>query len=211
MEDYIDINKKAYDASAADYAAKADSREAEYNEMFDFFSRYLNKDQKVLECGPGNGVFANKVGNVVSELDLIEFSEPMSRVAKENAPEANVIVAEFLEHEFTKKYDVVIGIQFVHLFQDPELERVVQKIKNILRPNGLVLLTTTLHKAHMEGFQGKKSFSGEPKRYRQQFSEESFKTKLSKFGLRLVEYSEIYPDVETQDNAIGYIRSIFAL
>lgn len=211
MKKYIRENLKTYDISASGYMEKGAEREEQYNEMVAFFLRYLNKEQDVLEIGPGNGIFAKKLSEYVNKISGIEFSSEMAYVAKTNFPQMDIIVDEFTSHEFEGKYNLLIGIQFIHLFKRPERKLIFKKFKKLLKDDGYVFLTSTIHKKHSEFSQKKHDFGGKPKRYRVHFSPSSVINMVKDNGFKVIEYSEIHTSVATRHlDAYGYFRLVIS-
>jgi cyclopropane fatty-acyl-phospholipid synthase-like methyltransferase len=124
------------------------------------FAESLVSHAKVLELGPGNGQVSRLLYEYGLGVTTIEFSPPMAEVVKETAPHIQIIVDDFLSHDFgEEKYDGIIGIAFVHFFPAAEAQKVMHKIHSLLRSNGVAMLATTIHQQTHNEIISKTNFS----------------------------------------------------
>jgi SAM-dependent methyltransferase len=109
------------------------------------FARKLPLGKKELfevGCAPGRYLiyFDKKFGYKVSGID---FSEDGIAITKENLREHDVrrkvILGDFLDHEFSKQYDIVFSAGFIEHFSEPV--SVVEKMHDIAKPGGIILAT----------------------------------------------------------------------
>jgi len=175
--DYIAINKQAYEETASEFAEKVELRRASDEKLVEKLLGYFPcLSNEVLELGTGSGYIANLLCEHAQHVTAVEISPKMAEVAKGIAPEAKIIVDDFINHDFKDKtFDVVLGVAFIHLFTTEDAEKVMQKIYQLLKPGGVCVLSTTRHDQVTEGFIEKVNFETKVKRYRKQYTIESYK------------------------------------
>jgi len=181
MEEYLAHNQKTYDLCAEKYKENIVVWK-EPEEIANNFSKFLlDKNTKVLELGPGNGQLAKLLCDRGYDVSAIEFAEKMAKVAKETVPRANIIVDEFLKHDFENtRFAGIIGIDFIHLFTEEDALKILNKIADLIEPQGVVYLSTRLYSEENEGYFEKVDLGMEVTRYRKRFTEESIIKLVSK-------------------------------
>ncbi|HAU1698503.1 TPA: bifunctional 2-polyprenyl-6-hydroxyphenol methylase/3-demethylubiquinol 3-O-methyltransferase UbiG [Legionella pneumophila] len=111
---------------------------------FEFISEHINlKGLRVLDVGCGGGILCEsmaKAGAYVSGLD----AEPEAiQVAKEHAHKNQLQIDYFcnpIEEYEDQGFDVITCMELLEHVQNPEL--VLQHCKRLLKPNGLLFLST---------------------------------------------------------------------
>ncbi|AOW51770.1 TPA: bifunctional 2-polyprenyl-6-hydroxyphenol methylase/3-demethylubiquinol 3-O-methyltransferase UbiG [Legionella pneumophila subsp. pneumophila] len=111
---------------------------------FEFISEHINlKGLRVLDVGCGGGILCEsmaKAGAYVSGLD----AEPEAiQVAKEHAHKNQLQIDYFcnpIEEYENQGFDVITCMELLEHVQNPEL--VLQHCKRLLKPNGLLFLST---------------------------------------------------------------------
>lgn len=127
----------------------------------------------------------------------IEFSEQMAQIASRTAPNARIIVDEFLGHDFKgEMFDGVYASAFVHLFPLDDARKVVQKIHGLLYPQGVALVSTTRHEVESEGFMIKAGFVSEQKRFRRLYDKPGIEELLTSGGFTIRNYGEVKDPTE---------------
>jgi 2-polyprenyl-3-methyl-5-hydroxy-6-metoxy-1,4-benzoquinol methylase len=120
----------------------------EYNQTWD--NRYINfihscitPNSNVLDIGCGSGLISNVIANSTScsitAIDWaqgVKFGKKISRQLK--LKNINWQCEDFLKFKTSKKYDVIICQGVLHHM--PDWENVLKKIKDMLAPNGVLLL-----------------------------------------------------------------------
>ncbi len=110
-DDYILINRAAYDATAEEFQHKKvirhDGTVHVVNDFLDVLRKVTGKNtSSILELGPGSGYASMLMAEQGHKVTAIEFSEPMARLARDTAKSANIVHAEFLAHDFGgQKFD----------------------------------------------------------------------------------------------------------
>lgn len=102
----------------------------------------LNKQKSVLEIGVGTGRLATVVAPYVKKFTGIDISSKSIQKAKEHIKEkVNLISDDFMFHDFSEKFDVIYSsLTFMHFNNK---EKVLNKIKNILNDDGILVVSIT--------------------------------------------------------------------
>ena len=102
----------------------------------------LSNNKTVLEIGIGTGRIAEKTAPICRKLYGIDISEKTVERAKENLSHLSnieLICADFTEHIFNLKFDVIYSsLTFMH-FEDKQF--IISKIADLLKNNGLFVLS----------------------------------------------------------------------
>lgn len=195
MKDYIAANKKAYDDTAHEFEQKIAIRVDGTGKVVDLLTKQLEinpstQPKTILDLGPGSGWEAKLLCDAGYAVTAIEFSEMMAAVAQKTAPKAEVIVDEFTTHNFDgQTFDAIFAMAFIHLFTSEDVIGVMQKMFTLLRPKGVVLISTTLHAKTDEGFMRKTNFAQDAQRYRKQYTESELTNLIKTTGFKVISSS----------------------
>lgn len=151
---------------------------------------------KILELGPGSGLALRILESEGINTKAIDFSGKIIEVARKTSPSTEFIEADFLEHEFSEKFDGVFAKAFIHLFPREGALRVFEKVRGLLNSGGLFFLTTTVHKESKEGFLEKEDYEKKSLRFRKLWTEEELLEVLKAKGFRVVKkfyHGEVRP------------------
>jgi Methylase involved in ubiquinone/menaquinone biosynthesis len=140
-------NKRFWDRYARFYDAEVlrFSRSA-YEEMYRLMSQTLTKEMDVLELATGTGLIAVNIADAVRSIEATDFSPKMIETAKKkNVPEnVHFSVADATALPFEdNSFDAVVISNALHIMPNPEL--VLENIKRMLRPNGLLIAPNFSH------------------------------------------------------------------
>jgi ubiquinone/menaquinone biosynthesis C-methylase UbiE len=195
MQGYLAANQNAYDAIATEFQDKKSLRLDNAKRVTGDFSRALKKTagSKVLELGPGSGEVSRLLSEAGLKVTAIEFSPLMASLAAQTAPKAKLINAEFLSYDFgANHFDGIFGMAFIHLFPAEEAIKVMNKITDLVKPSGIVHLSTTKHQIGSEGFTTKDNFKNNVARYRVKYTPTNLKKLVTETGMKLIDYSEVF-------------------
>ena len=193
MENYLDHNRRAYDATAEEFQRKIDSRHQNAIRFVKDFNAIAPNGQTVLELGPGSGYIAKLLSENGYDVTAIEFSEPMAKYAADTAPDAKIITGEFLGHDFKdSRFDNIIAMAFIHLFTHQDAVRALRKAFSLLKPKGLIFISTTQHEEASEGFAIKHNFStSDTKRFRRRYTSEGLAELVTEAGFGVMQQKDI--------------------
>jgi 2-polyprenyl-3-methyl-5-hydroxy-6-metoxy-1,4-benzoquinol methylase len=97
-------------------------------------------DASILEVGCGTGWLTEKLCEF-GPVTAIDLSPRAIAVARDRVPDANFVAGDFFAHEFpTSAYDV--GVCIETLFYVVDQPRFMEKLASLLKPGGILALTT---------------------------------------------------------------------
>ena len=140
-EQFWHMNAKNMDAFAENAGLK--KFEAGRNEKLE---KYLPGSDRILDYGCGTGTLSLRFAGKVKEIHGIDFASGMIEIAQRKAAEAGVDNARFLQATIFDprlekgSYDAALAWGILHLVDDRE--RVVKRIYELLKPEGLVVSAT---------------------------------------------------------------------
>lgn len=132
-------------AKLYDFEINRFNREA-YSEMYRLMSRVLTKNMKVLELATGTGLIALNIAGSAGSIEATDFSPKMIEAARKKERPGNVhfSVEDATALSFADRtFDAVIISNALHIMPAPET--VLNNIKRVLRPNGLLIAPTFSH------------------------------------------------------------------
>ncbi len=183
---YSTLNKNTYDVLADEYENRVESLMPVTNNAMTYFASYLKPSGKVLDIGCGVGIAIKVLGQKGFRVSGIEISSNMAQYAKRRNPDSNIIIGDFLETNFNEKFDGVLAFAFIHLFPKKEVIQIFEKIKLILNPGGIALLSSTESQESKEGWYVKDDFNKKKKRFRKFWTEEELKESLIGAGFKKI-------------------------
>ena len=193
-EDYLSVNRRAYDGLVEQYAARLATdapRDTLLMEpFFDLLVRQFGSEPplSLLDVGCGNGLNLRMMtdrGHLATGVDL---SPKMSDLARSVAPKAKIEVADFLRPRDLQasQYHGVFAKAIVHLFPKREASSFFARVKKVLRRGGVFYVTTTVEATAEDGaFAPKRDYPGEPIRYRSRWTPDELKKALERNGFRI--------------------------
>ena len=100
------------------------------------------KNPKVLEVGPGTGLFSQMFLNkfTSAKMDLVDLAENMLNIAKgrfSNNPNLDFFLKNILDFSPNEKYDVAISSLAIHHLNPADQKRLYNKIFNWLKNDGI--------------------------------------------------------------------------
>lgn len=115
------------------------------------YSNYdICSNSKVLELGCGNGnLWKENIDRIVGKITLSDISKGMIDDAKDNLGQAfdyKIIDAHSIPYE-DNTFDIVIANHM--LFYSMDIDKVLQEVKRVLKPNG-IFYSTTYSSHHMQ-------------------------------------------------------------
>ena len=98
--------------------------------------------KKILELGCGSGLLTEKLVREFSAKDYcaIDIVEECRNYIGKISPDINFYHSDIETYEFQEKYDLIISNAVVQWIED--LPEFIEKLKNCLTPNGVLLFST---------------------------------------------------------------------
>lgn len=132
----------------------------------------------VLEIWVGGGVMSRHLAEVWFQTTGVDISKNMIQNAKEMNPGWNFIHTDYSEFQPERRFDAIVWLAFIHLFDPEEAKRLIQKMYNDLSVGWIINLTTTLGSEYSYGLTNKEDYWNELSRYRAQHTPESMEALL---------------------------------
>lgn len=116
-----------------------------YRHLIKYISKYLNKDDEILDIGTGAGTlalyFANKGYNITA-IDISEKAIKECNKSKKQLKLNNIVfvVDDFQNTKLKKKFDFIIFTEVIEHLENDDLQ--IKKIYKLLKPNGILFLST---------------------------------------------------------------------
>lgn len=109
---------------------------------YKFIAKLLHKNDAVLEVGCSDGVSSNFFSQYSKSVEGIDFDENVIKEAKKNFPKIKFEHADALTFTSSKKYDVVIMLDFIEHFSKEDGEKLIEKYSSYLSNRGMIIVGT---------------------------------------------------------------------
>ncbi|MGF1710194.1 class I SAM-dependent methyltransferase [Vibrio kagoshimensis] len=130
---------KGYDKSEARF-------EFIHNMTRKYAEKYLDASNVVLDYGCGTGTKSCELASHVKEIHAIDISKAMVESARNKAANSNIENVHFTQATIfdsryeNESFDVIFAFNMLHTVDKPH--HVVQRIHELLKPNGLLISST---------------------------------------------------------------------
>ena len=108
----------------------------------------------VLDIGCGRGELAYKMSAMGANVTAIDYSEDAIDIAKKTygngIDNLEYLCEDIFKKNFTQKYDKVVLADIVEHIEQPMLEELIKKVKDLLTPEGLVIIHTAPNKDYYD-------------------------------------------------------------
>lgn len=182
--DYSTMNKITYDDLAEEYEGRVNSLTSVTKLGIKYFADYIKPGSSVLDIGCAVGLAISILREKGFEVSGIDVSPKMVEFAKKRNPETDIIVGDFLKMKHNKKFDAVLAYAFIHLFPKEKIPKIFHKIKSILTPGGIALISSTESPVSKEGWEIKIDFNKKRKRFRKFWTEKELTDAIREAGFK---------------------------
>lgn len=110
-----------------------------YDDFLDKFIKILSGG-KILDIGCAIGSFSKYVADRGFEVDAIDFSEEMIKIAKEKVNNVNFSVMDMLDMKFNKSYDGIMAINSTIHIEKNKMKRLFESIYDLLNDKGIFFI-----------------------------------------------------------------------
>lgn len=191
MEEYVEINRKAYDKLSHQYNERWREQVSHQKAILEPFEKKLQKDFenpiKILDVGCGVGLDCHIFSSHGFQSCGIDISSEMIEYAKQNVPDGVFKTSNFLEYS-GGKFNGIIMDAFLHLFPLEDVPIVLNKVKKFLVTGGYGLICTTKCNKSTEGYFEKTDYRGGVKRFRKFWTEHELKNIIVQSELEIVDF-----------------------
>ena len=170
-----------YDLIENIYNGKANARTTDY------VASLMDKDDKVLECACGTGMFSVKIAPCVKDLTATDFSDGMLKRTKKKCRKLTNIQIESgditaLKYE-DDSFDKAVAANVIHLLDDPA--KAIDELRRVVKPGGTIVIPTYIHfNKSVAADVFNKAGAG----FKRHFDENTYKDFFSKLGIENVQY-----------------------
>lgn len=139
-------SKKFWDSASKNYDKTEERFEYIHQKSRENAKKHLESSNVVLDYGCGTGTTACEIANNVKEIYAIDISPKMIEISKGKATEKNIENVTFAEGDIfdeklkKKSFDRILAFNMLHTIPNPE--KAVQRIYELLKPDGLFISIT---------------------------------------------------------------------
>jgi 2-polyprenyl-3-methyl-5-hydroxy-6-metoxy-1,4-benzoquinol methylase len=135
-----------WDSSAGNYDKTEERFETIHRKSRENARRHLKGSDIVFDYGCGTGTTACELSNEVKQVQAIDISSKMIELAKGKAEAANIQNVTFAQGDIFddgyegESFDAILAFNMLHTVLNPQ--NVMQRIHELLKPEGLVITVT---------------------------------------------------------------------
>lgn len=208
MENYKDINRKAYDLTAAEYNQRTDQYRESQKKILKPFVDELRKEfgeapLHVIDVGCAVGLNLNVLDWYGLKTSGIDISPNMIYYASQRSPNSRLYTGALDDTSIDDLVHGVVMDAVIHLFPKRDVPELLSNVKTIMYPGAIGTVTTTYSEISKEGFFEKADYSTGVKRFRKYWCPEELIETLEEAGFELL-------DIKRETNyEKDWIRIIF--
>ncbi|MGS2760640.1 class I SAM-dependent methyltransferase [Sinomicrobium sp. M5D2P9] len=138
--------EKFWDRAASSYDREEKKDKETYLQITEKLKGCLKPTDIILDFGCATGIISNEIASSVKKVHAIDISSKMIINAKAKAEARKIHNIEYTKATIFDKglktgtFDVVLASYILHLVEDTQI--VVQRIKELLKPGGLIISVT---------------------------------------------------------------------
>lgn len=138
--------KKFWDNASKNYDKTEERFQYIHHKSRENTKKHLESSNVVLDYGCGTGTTACEIANDVKEIYAIDISTKMIGISKGKAAEKNIENVTFAEGDIfdenlqKESFDRILAFNMLHTIPNPE--NAVQRINELLKPDGLFISIT---------------------------------------------------------------------
>jgi len=202
MQDYVTVNKQAYEDVAPEYLNRAGKSTEPLEELAGKPLRHTLQNFKgaitVLEIGPGSGEICTYFEEHGCKTVAIDVAPKILENVKIISPRTKLIEADILSYEIqVESFELIYCGALIHLFTVSDATRIMDNIFQALKPNGILFINTTIHANSGEGYYEKYDYNRRVKRYRHRYTKREFETLVKNTSLEIID--QLATDEDSRD------------
>jgi ubiquinone/menaquinone biosynthesis C-methylase UbiE len=170
-----------YDLIETVYNGKANARTTDY------VASLMDKDDRVLECACGTGMFSVKIAPRVRALTATDFSDGMLKKTRKKCRKLENIKVE--NGDITNlnygdgQFDKAVAANVVHLLDDPQ--KAIDELRRVVKPGGTIVIPTYIH---FKKSKAAELFNKAGAGFKRHFDENTYKDFFRDMGIENVKY-----------------------
>lgn len=139
-------SEKFWDGASKNYDKTEERFEYIHNRSRENTKKFLKGSDMVLDYGCGTGTAACQFSSLVKEVQAIDISLNMIKIAREKAAVANIENVSFEQGDIfdnkysNKTFDVILAFNMLHTVPNPK--DVILRVDELLKPDGLFISVT---------------------------------------------------------------------
>lgn len=183
---------KTYDSVAAEYQERVKKQRQIKRETTQVLLDYLQPGDRVLDLGCAVGYDTLMLARKCRVTGLDISPEMVYKAKRQNRrnKKTRILLGDFVKMPFKEKFDGIFANAFIHLFSTGEYEKVLAKMRRVLRDGGFAYISTTRSKRSKEGWFHKKDYKSKEKRFRKYWTKRELTSVLRAANFRIVKYFE---------------------
>ncbi len=178
------VNRATYDNLANEYEQRTKILKNVTEYALSLFMKHLNSGKEILETGCAVGLAINIMEKKGLNVTGIDISPKMVKYAKKRNPKSDIVLGDFLSYKFNKNYDGIFSFAFIHLFPKKIAIKVLQKMYQLLKSEGVLYIGTSRSEKSYEGWEKKEDYKDKEKRFRKHWTEKELENALIKTGFK---------------------------
>jgi len=142
----LNKSEEFWDKASKNYDKTEERFEYIHKKARENTKKYLKESQIVLDYGCGTGTASCEFASLVKEINGIDISSEMIRIAKEKSAASEVDNVNFEKADIfdnryqNESFDVILAFNMLHTVPNPQ--SVVQRVNDLLKHEGLFISIT---------------------------------------------------------------------
>jgi SAM-dependent methyltransferase len=188
LDTVTDRNRAVYDALAAEYDQKAPKHFTTTHDRVDRVAEYLAPGSEILDVGCGVGLALSILSKHEKKFSAtgVDVSPRMVELACKRSPRTRVVQGDFLTADFPVTYDAIWEQAVLHLFPSVTEGVIFERFRTLLKPDGILSLSTTVSVISNESWELKRDYGPAPVRYRRSITEAELTMAFTRHGFGFV-------------------------
>ena len=189
-KELAELHTHTYDTLAGEYEQRVTDLAPVTEEAVLWAAEYFPAKGRILDLGCGVGLASHFFIKNGFEVVCLDISSKMIEFAKKRNPGTQFLQEDFLTATFDGTFEAVFAFAFIHLFPKDVALKILRKVHSILNQDGTFYLGTTKSQDSREGYEVKKDYRGEYKRYRKHWTKDELKESLIESGFVMLDEKE---------------------
>jgi SAM-dependent methyltransferase len=152
-------------------------------------AEYVVPGSEILDVGCGVGLALLMLSGHEKGFKAtgVDVSPRMVELARQRSPRTPIFTGDFLTVDFHAKYDAIWEQALLHLFPSIAEGYIFERFRALLKPSGILSLSTTVAEVSREGWEAKNDYGAAPMRYRRSITEAELRDAFASYGFKLMD------------------------
>jgi 2-polyprenyl-3-methyl-5-hydroxy-6-metoxy-1,4-benzoquinol methylase len=188
--EYSEIREQArrcYNSVAPEYNSYYSDAVAIHEAYNPDLFNVLSKHSNILEVGPGIGDQTTHLIGAGHNVICVDIAEALLFELKKQLPDVVALHIDFFEANFLQEtFHCVVAMLVYHLLPAETASLFLAKIWELLKPKGIILISTNTDEFNHEGYIAKSEMKPAPRRYKRYLTPQSFQKEVEEAGFSLL-------------------------